>query len=172
MYKPAGFIVLLFGAGCASAKSTQPETPSNSGHSTAPILVRLANKGEFPATPESDDEIARKALMGTGCEKSGSLVGAYYRPVAAFARKHLIGKEHGAVHESQVTADRPKPKLRDGLNIVVDPRAFLGELRIVSVGPPFYAPGTQWAETGYCLHVVKRDGSTTIVLEESWTMMR
>ena len=46
------------------------------------------------------------------------------------------------------------------------------EAGLVWVGPPFYAPGTRWAETGYCLHVLRQGVSTTIAVEETWSWIR
>jgi len=102
------------------------------------------------------------------CEKSGRPMDAYYAPVVAFVREHLIGNEHGTVHEALVTTGA-RMTLGDGLGVVVEPRETLGELRIASVGPPFYAPGHKWAETGYCLHVTHSGGITTIVVERAWS---
>ena len=93
---------------------------------------------------------------------------AYYAPVVACVRAHLIGNEHGTVHEALVTTGA-RMTLGDGLGVVVEPRETLGELRIASVGPPFYAPGHKWAETGYCLHVTHSGGITTIVVERAWS---
>lgn len=92
--------------------------------------------------------------------------------MVAFAREQLLDDEHGDVHEFFVTADTDKPTLRDGVNIIVEPRGTAGELRVVRVGPPFYAPGTRWAETGYCLHVLQQAESTTIAVEEVWRMIK
>jgi hypothetical protein len=152
--------------GCASSSPKKLPEPSNA-RGTESVVVRLAARDEFPVERRDRD-----SPMPSDCVKTGASATAYYRPVVAFAREHLIGRDPGAVNESLVGPNTPPPKLRDGTNIVVDPRGELGELRIVPVGPPFYAPGEQWAQTLYCLHVIHQGMTTTIAVEEQWTEMR
>lgn len=97
---------------------------------------------------------------------------AYYQPVVAFAREHLLDDEHGEVHESLLVAETDNPRLGDGVNIVVEPRGAIGALRVVWVGPPSYAPGKQWAETSYCLHVLQHGTGTTIAVEQTSSMIK
>jgi hypothetical protein len=135
----------------------------------------MASKGEFPVPPPPappPGSHRRINTLGKGCDRHGPTVPAYYKPVVAFTREHLLGDEHGDVHEALIASETDKPKLGDGVNIVVEPRGAVGELRVVWVGPPFYAPGTRWAETRYCLHVLKQGASTTIAVDESWSMIR
>jgi hypothetical protein len=144
--------------------------PSNVGRATEQIVVRFAGRDEFAVKRSATDDEMRE--LGGDCDKSGPLAHAYYQPVIVFARQHMAGRGDGAVHESLVGPHSPPPKFRDGTNIVVDPRATLGELRVVAVGPPFYAPGEQWAETRYCLHVIRQGATTTIAVERRWIDMR
>jgi hypothetical protein len=174
----AGIVVV--GLGCASgpkgsmtpATSDFPRAPSSSNIADAnPIVVRMASKDEFPHEPPHVAEGGRR-IIRMGCETRGSQVNAYSQPVIAFAREHLLGNVRVPVHESTSVPGTPKPKLGDGVNIVVEPRETLGELRIVSVGPPFYAPGESWAGTIYCLHVRQHDGITTIAVEQASSWIR
>lgn len=159
-------VAALFG--CASSSPKETSEPSNIGRASEQVAVRFAARDEFPdKRPASDDWSPAQ-----GCVKSGPPASAYYRPVVTFAREHMIGRAPGPVHESLVGPNAPPPKLRDGTNIVVDPRGALGELRIVAVGPPFYAPGEKWAETLYCLHVIHQGATTTLAVEEQWIDMR
>jgi hypothetical protein len=156
------------GSGCALARvrkllgisaelAARPSVANSSPSevSSGSVVVRMANKDEFPAEPPPPAVHGRRinALAGN-CGKDGPSISAYYEPVVAFARDRLLGDEHGEIHEVLVETETDKPKLGDGVNIVVDPRGTVGELRLVHVGPPFYASGTRWAETGYCLHAL------------------
>ncbi|NVB80008.1 MAG: hypothetical protein HOV81_16550 [Kofleriaceae bacterium] len=172
-------VALVACVGCGSATTTSAPvaaaapTPSNVAGANEQVVVRLANKGEFQRErPRGASNNGRRLLLRMECEKNGPAMDAYYRPVVAFAREHFISKEDGEVHEAHVLPDTPKPKLGDGVNIVVEPRGALGELRIVHVGPPFYPPGTWWAETGYCLHVLHGGGIATIAVEHVWSSIK
>lgn len=135
----------------------------------------MASENEFPPPPPSPprtDGGRRLNGLRLGCDKKGAPVEAYYKPVVEFARTHLLDKDHDEVHESLVMSDALKPRMGDGVNIVVEPRASVGELRVAQVGPPFYAPGKLWAERGYCLHVLRQTGTTTIAIEQAWEMIR
>jgi hypothetical protein len=57
------------------------------------------------------------------------------------------------------------------VNIIATPRTVEGELRIVMVGQP-YAPGERWAEGTYCLHVLRRGTSATVVVKLASQMIR
>lgn len=154
----------------SSTAALAEPVPSNTAGASQAIVVRLAKKDEFAHEPAPNDGDGRR--IRTGCEKSGASVTAYYQPVVAFARAHFVGKEKVAVHDTLLLPDAPKPKLGDGVNILVDPRDNVGELRIIAVGPPFYPPGDQWAENGYCLHVLREGGTTTLALEDAWNWIR
>jgi hypothetical protein len=135
----------------------------------------MARDDEFPPPPPPPtpaDGHRRLNGLRLSCDKKGAPVEAYYKPVVAFAREHLLDKEHDEVHESLVMSDALKPRLSDGVNIVVEPRESVGELRVAQVGPPFYAPGKLWTERGYCLHVLRQSGTTTIAIEQAWEMIR
>lgn len=97
---------------------------------------------------------------------------AYYGPIVAFARERLVGERATEVHEVLVFGTTERPRLGDGVNLIVDPRARVGELRVAWVGPPFYEPGSLWAEARYCLHVVKVGARTTIAVEHLSSMIR
>lgn len=129
------------------------------------VVVRLARDGEFPSTRPADQPRRE-------CEKAGPLVNEYYEPLVAFAREQLVRNEPGPFHAFLVSPGERKPKLADGVNIVVEPRGTLGELRIVMVGPPFYAPGESWAGSDYCLHVLQSSGTATIAVEETSSWIR
>lgn len=154
--------------GCSSSSSKEVSEPANVAREREQVVVRFATRDEFPVKrPNRND-----SPMVEDCPKSGASATAYYRPVVTFAREHMIGPDPGAVHEALVGPNTAPARLRDGTNIVVDPRGALGELRIVAVGPPFYAPGEKWAQTLYCLHVIHQGATTTIAVEEQWTEMR
>jgi hypothetical protein len=170
-------MAFLFGGGCWTHSSTvvAGSTPSNVDDGNQQVVVRLANAGEFPPEPSPDDgQQANPRIVGLAfadCKKAGQSVAAYYRPVVAFARKHLIDKEDRAIHEA-LAVDASESILGDGVNIIVEPRETLGELRVVHAGPPFNAPRTWWAESRYCLHVLQHAGTTTIAVEEVLRMMK
>lgn len=152
--------------GSATGASSQPG-PSNVAGDGQQIVVRLANENEFvqqPA-PESGGRRVRHLNIAHSCEKSGDLVAAYYGPVVAFARDHFVSDGREKVHAYLMPSGAPEPALADGENLVVEPRGTLGELRIIAIGPPFYAPGHRWAESVYCLHVLHEGGTTTIALD-------
>ncbi len=135
-------------AGCwTSARSSAPASGADGSLSNVSasntggehVVVRMANKDELevPSPPSPPPGHARRMnTLGNSCPKSGPSVRAYYKPVVAFAREHFLGDEHGEVHESLIVADTDKPRLGDGVNIVVEPRGAIGELRVVRVGPP------------------------------------
>jgi hypothetical protein len=175
-------MVLIGAAGCwttARSSQTVSETNDTRGNVSAAVvrdrdvIVRMAHADEFPEPPPPTAGGSRRInRLVKACKMNGPTVAAYYQPVLAFAREHLLGDEHRAVHEVLIISDTDKPRLRDGLNVLVEPRAIVGELSVVSVGPPFYAPGTQWAWTRYCLHVLHEGAGTTIAVERSSSMMR
>lgn len=180
----AAAATILGCVGCsttARSPALAPGANANISNTSTPvvgdgnIVVRMAKKDEFwrpPASAPAVDEPRRLHSADEACKKNGPVVRAYYKPLVTFALEHIVGQEHGAVHEMLITADADKPRLRDGVNIIVKPRGVVGELRTVWVGPPFYAPGTRWAETVYCLHVLHEGANTTIAVEESWSMIR
>jgi hypothetical protein len=141
---------------------------ANVGRASAQVVVRFAGDDEFPTKRTAPEE----HLSSTGCDFRGAPTPAYYRPVVAFAREHMIGRRARAVHELLVGPNSAPVKLRDGTNIVVDPRGAVGELRIIAVGPPFYGPGDKWAETLYCLHVLDQGTTITIAVEQQWESIR
>jgi hypothetical protein len=110
-----GFVVA---AGCgadvkqSSTFAATSSNPSNSDVADQPLVVRLANDGEFPSDPPPAE--GRRRLARMDCEKSGRPMDAYYAPVVAFVREHLIGNEHGTVHEALVTTGA-RMTLGDGL---------------------------------------------------------
>jgi hypothetical protein len=161
-------IALVAVVGCTSSSSKEVSGPSNVARESEQVVVRLAARDEFPFTQSENSEW----WPAKHCVLSGLPANAYYRPVVTFVREHLLGRDPGPVHESLAGPNSPPPKLRDGTNIAIDPRGELGELRVVAVGPPFYAPGEKWTETLYCLHVIHQRATTTIVLDEQWIDMR
>ena len=158
-------------SGCGSSSKTEVSEPSNRGQQIEQVTVRFASKGEFPVR-QSVSDVEMLEMLSRDCDRSGPPAPAYYRPIVAFAREHMVDHDERRVHESLVGPNTPPPKLHDGTNVIVDPRGALGELRIVAVGPPFYAPGEQWAEGRYCLHVLKQGTVTTIAVEEIWRRIR
>lgn len=132
-------------------------------------LERGRQDGERQRIRESTGTTEReRRLAQFGCTERGLPEKAFYGPVIAFAREHLAKRDSQlAVHE--LSAGEP---LRDGVNIIATPRTIEGELHIVMVGPPFYAPGERWAEGTYCLHVLRRGTSATVVVKLASQMIR
>jgi hypothetical protein len=150
-------------AGCAGGVKPSANAPSNVNDSPEKIVVRMATDGEF-ATIEDDG-------LRKHCARSGAAMTGYYAPVVAFAREHFIKNIHLdglAVHDVLAVPGAQDPALPDGVDIVVDPRDTVGELRIVSVGGPDHDSGKLWSESGYCLHVLRGGGTTTIAVQDWW----
>lgn len=165
--------------GCWSgARSSAPGPGASTGTPRVDdgrVVVRMAGEGEFSGKPPParTPDGRRLAILILDCNKTGPLKRAYVKPLVAFVHEHLLDDNHGEVHERVVTgAGEPEHELGDGVNIIVEPRSAVGELRVVWVGPPFDAPGERWAETRYCLHVLRRGTSTTIVLKRTSSLIK
>lgn len=177
-----GTAVLVGCAGCWKTARNATSAADSGASSTnvegrvvsdGDVVVRMAKRGEFTPPPLPPAERGRRVNdLRISCDKHGPTVRAYFKPVVRFARRYLLGKEPGAVHEVFVGKNTGAPRLGDGENIVVDPREQVGELLIVSVGPPFYPPGERWAETSYCLRVLHQGERTTITVEQQGVMIR
>lgn len=104
--------------GCASPSPTEV---SNVGRVSEQVTVRFAARGEFPVKQTvSDMEILE--MLSRDCDRSGPPTPAYYRPIVAFAREHMVDHNEKRVHESLIGPNTPLPKLHDGTNVIVDPR--------------------------------------------------
>jgi hypothetical protein len=125
------------------------------------VIVRMATRGEvFPAVSSS----ATSEDFRAHCAAAGAPAKDYVRPVLEFAKTYLLDSVSGAkpVREYWAMPGRAEPPERDGVDIIVDPRATRGVLltRI--------RRGSWFAGTGYCLHVQPGRDATTIVIEERW----
>jgi hypothetical protein len=125
------------------------------------VIVRMATRGEVlpdPAPPEFTDDFRAQ------CAVTGPPARDYVRPVLEFAKTYLLEGFETArpVREYWAMPGRPEPPDRNGVDIIVDPRATRGVLltRI--------RRGSWFAGTGYCLHVQPGPEGTTIVIERSW----